>query len=107
MATRNVTTAEFDSVVLGSAKPVIVDFWAEWCGPCRMVSPVLEELSNDYAEKIDVVKVNVDENPDLAMRFQITGIPSIIAFKNGQAVKMVVGAKPKQGYEADFADLLA
>lgn len=107
MATRDISTAEFDTVVLGNSKPVIVDFWAAWCGPCRMVSPVLDELSVDHADKIDVVKVNVDENPDLAMRYQITSIPAIIAFKDGNVHKMVVGAKPKQAFEADFADLLA
>lgn len=107
MATRDISTAEFDTVVLANSKPVIVDFWAAWCGPCRMVSPVLDELSVDHADKVDVVKVNVDENPDLAMRYQITSIPAIIAFKDGNVHKMVVGAKPKQAFEADFADLLS
>ncbi|MEK9578769.1 MAG: thioredoxin, partial [Aquiluna sp.] len=74
---QDVTTADFDSVVLASDKPVLVDFWAEWCGPCRMIAPVLEELDAEYGDKIMVAKVNVDNEPDLAMRFNITGIPLV------------------------------
>ena len=78
---QDVTTADFDSVVLGSDKPVLVDFWAEWCGPCRMIAPVLEELDAEYGDKIMVAKVNVDNEPDLAMRFNITGIPLVGLFQ--------------------------
>lgn len=75
---RAVTTANFKDEVLSNAKPVLVDFWAEWCGPCRMVSPIVDELGTEYAEKLDVVKVNVDEEPELAQQYGITGIPALL-----------------------------
>ena len=103
----DVTTDTFDSVVLGSDKPVLVDFWAEWCGPCRMISPVLEELSNEYGEKITVAKVNVDFEPDLAMRYNVTGIPLVGLFQGGQMVKQLVGARPKASYLDELAEYLA
>lgn len=102
----DVTTETFDSVVLGSDKPVLVDFWAEWCGPCRMISPVLEELSNEYGDKITVAKVNVDFEPDLAMRYNVTGIPLVGLFQGGQLVKQLVGARPKASYLEELADYL-
>lgn len=103
----DVTTDTFDSVVLGSDKPVLVDFWAEWCGPCRMISPVLEELSNEYGDKITVAKVNVDFEPDLAMRYNVTGIPLVGLFQGGQMVKQLVGARPKASYLDELAEYLA
>lgn len=104
---QDVTTADFDSVVLGSDKPVLVDFWAEWCGPCRMIAPVLEELDAEYGDKIMVAKVNVDNEPDLAMRFNITGIPLVGLFQGGNLVKQLVGARPKASYVEELAEYLS
>ena len=103
---QDVTTADFDSVVLGSDKPVLVDFWAEWGGPCRMIAPVLEELDAEYGDKIMVAKVNVDNEPDLAMRFNITGIPLVGLFQGGNLVKQLVGARPKASYVEELAEYL-
>jgi len=103
----DVTTANFDSVVLGADKPVLVDFWAEWCGPCRMISPVLEELDAEYGDKLTVAKVNVDNEPDLAMRFNVTGIPLVGVFQGGELVKQLVGARPKASYVEELAEYLA
>ncbi len=89
------TDTNFDEIVLKSDKPVIVDFWAEWCGPCRMISPLVEELSQEYAGKVVVGKVDVDSNNATAMRFGIRNIPTILFFKNGQVVDKQVGAVPK------------
>lgn len=106
MATRTVTDASFDAEVLGSAKPVIVDFWADWCGPCHMLSPELEELGAEYADKIEVVKVNVDENPETASRFGIISIPTVYLFQDGERKASVIGARPKQYFEREFAEYL-
>jgi thioredoxin 1 len=103
---QDVTAADFDSVVLASDKPVLVDFWAEWCGPCRMIAPVLEELDAEYGDKIMVAKVNVDNEPDLAMRFNITGIPLVGLFQGGNLVKQLVGARPKASYVEELAEYL-
>ena len=96
MATVNVTDENFDTEVLKSQKPIVVDFWAEWCGPCKMVSPIVEELSNDYNGKVKVTKLDVDSNPQTATNYGIRGIPTLLMFKDGSAVDQIVGAVPKQ-----------
>ncbi|MEM5947362.1 thioredoxin [Spirochaetia bacterium 38H-sp] len=95
----NITAADFKKEVIESDIPVLVDFWAEWCAPCKMVAPVLEELSNAYSGKLKVVKVNVDEEPDLAGNYGVVSIPTILLFKNGEVVKQHIGAAPLSVFE--------
>jgi thioredoxin 1 len=92
--TLELTDATFDET-LKSDKPILVDFWAEWCGPCKMIGPVVEELANDYAGKAVIAKLNVDENPQITARFGVRSIPTLLVFKNGQIVDKQVGAVPK------------
>ena len=87
--------ATFDETIGGAAEPVLVDFWAEWCGPCKMIAPVLEEIADEQAGKLSVAKLNVDDNPDVARRFGVMSIPTMIVFKDGQEAKRLVGAKGK------------
>jgi thioredoxin 1 len=107
MSAKNVTTASFQADVLDNPKPVMVDFWAEWCGPCRMVSPILDEIATEYADKIEIVKVNVDEEPQLAMQYGVTGIPMMAVFQGGTIAKQMVGARPKNAIVEDLAAFLA
>lgn len=107
MTTKTVTDASFADDVLRSGKPIMVDFWAEWCGPCRAVSPILDRIAEEHADKIDIVKLNVDDNPETAMKYGITSIPAMYVFKDGEVVKRVIGAKPKPALEADLADFIA
>lgn len=97
-----VSEANFDSEVLQSEVPVLVDFWAEWCAPCRMVAPILEELAVEYDGRLKIAKVNVDFNQEIASRFEIMSIPTVIMFRSGQVVKHVVGALPKESLVKEF-----
>ena len=103
----DVTDATFDAEVLQSGKTILVDFWAEWCGPCRAVSPILDQIAAEHSDKITVVKLNVDDNPQTAAKYQITSIPAMKVYQNGEVVKTVIGAKPKGALEADLAAYLA
>src|SRR5262245_56244144 len=105
-ATATVTDDSFSDDVLSSTTPVLVDFWATWCGPCKMVAPVLEELASEQAGKLRVVKPDVDANPNTARDFQVVSIPTMILFKNGEAVKRIVGAKGKGALLRELADLV-
>jgi thioredoxin 1 len=106
MATEKVTAANFNDVVLKSATPVLVDFWAEWCGPCRAVAPILEEISNEYSGKIKIVKLNTDEEGSVAMKYGISSIPTMNVFVGGEVVKSIVGAKPKPALVRELAEFL-
>ena len=103
---RDVTDAQFTDEVLLSEKPVIVDFWAEWCGPCRKVGPILDDISVEYSEKVDVVKVNVDDNPNIEAEYGITSIPAVYLFEKGKVTGTVIGARPKQYFEKEWSVVL-
>ncbi|HEX7834081.1 MAG TPA: thioredoxin [Pseudolysinimonas sp.] len=104
---KDVTDASFHADVLEHDKPIMVDFWAEWCGPCRAVSPILDKIAEEHSDKLDIVKLNVDDNPETAMKYGITSIPAMYVFQGGEIVKRVIGAKPKPALEADLAEFLA
>lgn len=95
MATQKIDDSNFQSDVLQSDLPVVVDFWAEWCGPCKAIGPSLEEISEEMAGKVKITKVNIDENPDIAAQYGVRSIPTLLLFKGGEAASMQVGAKPK------------
>lgn len=110
MASPDVVTLEdgtFDSEVLKSEIPVLVDFWAVWCGPCRMVAPIVDEVSKEYAGKLKVLKLNTDENPDVAGKYRIMGIPTLMFFKDGKTVDQIVGAVPKSQLKTKIDTLLS
>ena len=105
MAAENIITAteaNFDDEVLRSSTPVLVDFWAEWCGPCKMLTPVLEELATEYDGKVRIAKVNIDDHQNLAAQYRITAIPTLLVFKNGQVTEQMVGAKSKRDLKASL-----
>ena len=104
--TVDVTDATFDSDVLKSDKTVLVDFWAEWCGPCKMVAPVLDEIAGENKERITVAKLDIDRNQKTAQDYQVMSIPTMIVFKDGKPVKTMVGARPKAALLSDLADYL-
>jgi thioredoxin 1 len=99
MAVGKVSDANFESEVLKATGPVVVDFWAEWCGPCRMIAPALEEIAGSLGDKVKIVKLNVDESPETATKYGIQSIPTLMIFKNGQMASRQIGAKPKQALE--------
>lgn len=106
MSDLNFTDQTFKSEVLESSEPVIVDFWAPWCGPCRIVSPIIDELAAEYAGKIKVGKLNVDENPQTSGQYGIMSIPSIVFFKNGQPIRTMIGAQSKENYKKEIEEIL-
>ncbi len=95
MSSKHVSDQEFDTTVLGSKEPILVDFWAEWCGPCKQISPILDEIAGEMAGKLTVAKVNIDQNPESPQKYGVRGIPTMILFKDGKPVATKVGSMPK------------
>jgi thioredoxin 1 len=106
MGTKKVTDETFEADVLKNDKPVLVDYWAEWCGPCKMVAPVLEAIAEEYGDKLDIVKLNVDDNPKVTQKYGILNIPTLGVFKNGEVVKELVGARSKSALLRELADFI-
>ena len=107
MATKTVTDKSFHTDVISASGPVLVDFWAEWCGPCKMIAPILEEIATEQAGKVTVAKLNVDDNPDAARRFEVMSIPTLIVFKDGQPVRRLIGAKGKGQLLEELSEYIA
>ena len=103
---RTLSDATFDEEIGSSSTPVLVDFWAEWCGPCKMIAPILEEIADEQGDNIKIAKLNVDEASDIARRFEVMSIPTMILFKDGEEAKRIIGAKPKQALLDDIAEYL-
>jgi thioredoxin len=103
----NLSTATFDETVNGTDAPVVVDFWAEWCGPCKMITPVLEELAGELGDQVTIAKLNVDDNPEVAMRFNVMSIPTLLVFQGGEVRKRLVGAKGKSQLLQELDEFLA
>ncbi|WP_283139521.1 thioredoxin [Rhizohabitans arisaemae] len=106
-ATKTVTDATFSSEVLKSDKPVLVDFWAEWCGPCRQIAPILEEIAKEHADKLTVAKINIDENPEVQRDYGILKLPTMNVFKGGEVVKQIIGAHPKARLLRELEDYIS
>ena len=106
MATLKITDENFDTEVLKSSKPIVVDFWAEWCGPCKAIAPFLEELSEEMSNKLKIVKINVDENPSTSQAYSIRSIPALMIFKNGEKISEKMGALPKSALESWIKDTI-
>ena len=105
-AITTLTDSTFDEQIAGSTEPVLVDFWAEWCGPCKMIAPILDEIAGEHAGKISIAKINIDENPGIARRFDVMSIPTLIVFKDGVAEKRLIGAKGKGQLLQELSDFL-